>query len=309
MALLIKFITERIDWWRDELTRRLPDLELRVWPEVGDPKDIEFAAVWRMAPGMLKSLPNLRFIFSLGAGVDHVLLDPNLPQGVPICRVVDPYLTQRMSEYVALHALRYHRRQPEFDAQQALGQWKELYFPTAPERKVGVMGLGELGAAAALKLKALGFDVAGWTRGPKSVPGIENFHGPEGLKPFLARSEILVCLLPLTAETKGILNQDLFQHLPKGAALINAARGGHLVQEDLIPALDAGQLSYAALDVFTPEPLPGDHPFWRHPRITLSPHVASITDPRTVVQLIAENVRRWRAGEELLHRVDPKRGY
>jgi glyoxylate/hydroxypyruvate reductase A len=265
--------------------------------------------VWRMAPGMLKTLPNLRFIFSRGAGVDHLLLDPNLPQGVPICRVVDPYLTQRMSEYVALHVLRYHRRQPEFDAQQAQGKWHELYFPTAPERKVGIMGLGELGSAAAQALKSLGFDVAGWTRSAKSVSGIENFHGPEGLEAFLARSEILVCLLPLTSETKGILNADLFRRLPKGAVIINAARGGHLVQDDLIPALDSGALSYAALDVFTPEPLPADHPFWRDPRITLSPHVASITDPRTVVQLIAENVRRWRAGEALLHLVDVKRGY
>jgi glyoxylate/hydroxypyruvate reductase A len=309
MALLIKFIPERMDWWRDELKKRLPDLELRVWPEIGDPAEIEFAAVWRMKAGTLKSLPNLRFIFSLGAGVDHVLLDPDLPEGVPICRVVDPYLTQRMSEYVTLHVLRYHRRQPEFDAQQVRGEWRELYFPTAPERQVGILGLGELGSDAASKLKALGFDVAGWTRTPKSLPGIANFHGPEGLGPFLARSEILVCLLPLTAETRGILSQDLFQRLPKGAALINCARGGHLIEADLIPALDAGTLSYATLDVFTPEPLIPDHPFWRHPRITVSPHVASITDPRTVVQLIAENVKRFRAGEPLLHRVDVKRGY
>jgi len=309
MALLIKFIPERMDWWREELGKRLPDLELRVWPEIGDPAEIEFAAVWRAKAGMLKSLPNLRFIFSLGAGVDHVLLDPDLPQGVPICRVVDPYLTQRMSEYVALHVLRYHRRQPEFDAQQMRGEWKELYFPTAPERKIGIMGLGELGADATAKLKALGFDVAGWTRSPKSLPGVANFHGPEGLGPFLARSEILVCLLPLTAETRGILSKSLFARLPKGAALINCARGAHLVEADLIPALESGQLSYATLDVFSPEPLAPNHPFWRHPRITVSPHVASITDPRTVVQLIAENVRRYRAGEPLLHLVDVKRGY
>ncbi|HUC63499.1 MAG TPA: glyoxylate/hydroxypyruvate reductase A, partial [Alphaproteobacteria bacterium] len=293
----------------EELGKRLPDLELRVWPEIGDPAEIEFAAVWRAKAGMLKSLPNLRFIFSLGAGVDHVLLDPDLPQGVPICRVVDPYLTQRMSEYVALHVLRYHRRQPEFDAQQMRGEWKELYFPTAPERKIGIMGLGELGADAAAKLKALGFDVAGWTRSPKTLPGVASFHGPEGLGPFLARSEILVCLLPLTAETRGILSKALFARLPKGAALINCARGAHLVEGDLIPALESGQLSYATLDVFTPEPLAPNHPFWRHPRITVSPHVASITDPRTVVQLIAENVRRYRAGEPLLHLVDVKRGY
>lgn len=309
MALLFKFLTHRIEWWRKELAQRLPDVELRFWPEVGDPRDIEFAVVWQIEAGVLKTFPNLRFIFSLGAGVDHLLADPDLPKGVPICRVVDRNLTRRMTEYVLLHTLRFHRRQPEYDAQQRRSEWRELYAPTAQERRVGIMGLGELGSDAARKLAAIGFRVAGWSRTAKRIKGIESFDGAAALDQFLARSEILICLLPLTPETDGVLNAALFAKLPKGACLINAARGGHLVEEDLLEALESGQIAYAALDVFHTEPLPPEHPFWRHPRITVSPHVASITDPRTVADLIVENVRRCQAGRPLLHVVDPEVGY
>lgn len=309
MALLFKFLTHRIEWWRKELTQRLPDIELRFWPEVGDPRDIEFAVVWQIDPGVLKTFPNLRFIFSLGAGVDHLLTDPDLPKGVLICRVVDRNLTQRMTEYVLLHTLRFHRRQPEYDDQQRRSEWRELYMPTAQERRVGIMGLGELGSDAARKLAAVGFSVAGWSRTRKSIEGVESFTGAVELEQFLARSEILICLLPLTPQTDGILNAALFAKLPRGSCLINAARGGHLVEEDLLEALESGQIAYAALDAFHTEPLPREHLFWRHPRITVSPHVASITDPRTVAELIVENVRRWQAGKPLLHLVDPKVGY
>lgn len=309
MALLFKSDTDRVDWWKAELGQRMPDLEVRVWPEAGDPKDIEFALVWNMKPGVLATFPNLRAIFSLGAGVDHLFKDPALPKQIPICRVVDPYLTQRMTEYVVLHALRYHRRQPELEALQREARWDELYAPTAQERGVGIMGLGELGADAARKLSILGFKVAGWSRTPKAIEGIESFHGEAGLGPFLARTEILVCLLPLTPRTEGILDKSLFARLPKGAALINAARGRHLVEADLLGALESGQVSYAALDVFHKEPLPPEHPFWRHPRIAISPHIASITDPRTVADLVADNVRRYRSGQPLLHVVDPEVGY
>ncbi|MFI5021725.1 MAG: 2-hydroxyacid dehydrogenase [Alphaproteobacteria bacterium] len=228
---------------------------------------------------------------------------------MPICRAVDEFLTLRMSEYVALHVLRYHRRQPELEELQRRGEWKELYTPTASERAVGIMGLGALGANAARALAGLGFKVAGWSRTPKRLEGVESFHGAAGLAPFLARSEILVCLLPLTRATEGILRATLFAGLPKGAALINAARGKHLVEADLLAALASSQLAYAALDVYQTEPLPPEHPFWRHPRITLSPHIASITDPRTTAALVAENVRRYRAGEPLLYTVDAELGY
>ncbi|HUI18878.1 MAG TPA: glyoxylate/hydroxypyruvate reductase A [Alphaproteobacteria bacterium] len=309
MALLFKSDSDRVDWWRRELKERMPDMEVRFWPEVGNPAEIEFALVWNMPHGALARFPHLRAIFSLGAGVDHLFADPTLPRQVPICRVVDKLLTQRMTEYVVLHVLRYHRRQPELEELQRRGEWNELYSPTAGERRVGIMGLGELGADAARHLAALGFKVAGWSRSPKALAGIESFHGSAGRAAFLAGCEILVCLLPLTRETEGILDKALFAGLPKGAVLINAARGKHLVEADLLAALASGQLAYAALDVFHQEPLPPAHPFWRHPRITLSPHIASLTDPRTISATVAENVRRQRAGEPLLYVVDAELGY
>ncbi len=309
MALL--FISNSDDpvWWAKELETRLPGMELRVWPDMGDPREIDYALAWRPPAGLLKRLPNLRLIASLGAGVDHLFGDPELPRAVPVCRLVDPYLTQRMSEYVALHVLRYHRRLPELEVLQREARWGELYTPTAGERGVAIMGLGELGAAAAEKLAGLGFRVAGWSRRPKRIAAVESFAGESGLDAFLARSEILVCLLPLTPETANILGRRLFERLPRGAALINAARGGHLVEEDLLAALAAGRLAYATLDVFREEPLPASHPFWRHPRITVTPHCASVTDPRSAADLVAENIRRVKAGEPLLHRVDPTVGY
>ena len=309
MALLFRSEGGRNEWWKAELGRRLPDVELRFWPDVGVPEDIEFALVWNMPHGQLATFPNLRVIFSLGAGVDHLYADPALPKGVPICRLVDKYLTQRMTEYVTLHVLRYHRRQPELEALQRERKWDELWTPTAAERSVGIMGLGALGADAARALVALGFRVLGWSRTAKTLPGVESFHGSDGLGPFLAQSQILVCLLPLTPRTENILDRRLFALLPEGAVLINVARGRHLVEADLLAALDGGRLAYAALDVYRTEPLPPEHPFWRHPKIALSPHNASATDPRTTAEVVAENVRRCRAGEPLLYRVNEAEGY
>jgi glyoxylate/hydroxypyruvate reductase len=309
MALLFISDVDRPDWWAKELNARLPGMELRFWPEMGDAAEIDYVLAWRPPHGLLKSLPRLRLIASLGAGVDHLFSDPELPLHVPVCRVVDPNLTQRMSEYVALHVLRYHRRLPELEALQREARWKDVYSPTAPERGVGVMGLGELGADVARRLAGLGFRVAGWTRSAKKLEGIACFTGEAGLGGFLAQSEILVCLLPLTPRTEGILSRALFDRLPEGTALINVARGGHLVDEDLLAALATGRLAYATLDVFREEPLPREHPFWRHPRITVTPHNASVADPRSAADLVAENIRRVETGRPLLHRVDPAVGY
>ncbi len=309
MALLFKSEIDRADWWAAELAKLEPELEVRVWPDVGDPADIEFALVWMHEPGSLKAFPNLKGIFSLGAGVDHIFRDPDLPPGVPITRVVDPDLTDRMTEYVLLHVLRYHRQQPAYDAQQARGEWRELHQPAAHDRRVGVMGLGVLGRDAAGRLADLGFRVAGWSRSAKEIEGVETFHGRDGLDAFLARTDILVCLLPLTPATEDILDARLFARLPEGAYLINAARGRHLVEEDLLAALDSGRIAGATLDVFRREPLPPEHPFWRHPKVTVTPHIASITDPRSVARQVVENIHRLRAGRPPLHRVDPAAGY
>ena len=310
MTLLIIAPDERPDWWQREFARVAPNLEVRAWPNVGEAADIDYALAWKPPAGELAKLPNLKAILSMGAGIDHIIVDPTVPE-VPMTRVVDPYLTSGMTEYVLLHVLRYHRNQPVFDAQQRQHVWDDRAreLRQADERGVGIMGLGVLGRDAAAKLIGLGFDVAGWSRSAKKLPGIVCFHGPDGLASFLARTEILVCLLPLTPETADILNRETLAELPQGAYLINAARGRHVVDADLLDALASGRLAHATLDVFREEPLPAGHAFWDHPQITVSPHNASITDPRSVVRQVVENIRRFDAGEPPLYPVDRAAGY
>jgi glyoxylate/hydroxypyruvate reductase A len=309
MAILFRSTPAAVARWRPLFVHLMPEHEIRYWPEIGDRAAIEYALVWQPEPGLLASLPNLKLIVGLGAGVDHVLGDPLLPTGVPIVRLVDPYMTDAMSEYVVLSVLRLHRQDLDYLAQQRARVWAEREQKNAAERPVGILGFGTLGQDAGRKLKALGFDVAGWSRGTKAIPGFATFAGPTGLEAMLARSEILVCLLPLTARTTGILSAAAFAGLPRGAGLVNAGRGAHLVEADLIPALDAGQLSGAVLDVVGAEPLPGDHPFWRHPRIILTPHIAAETHPPTAALIIREAIRRCEAGLPAENQVDPARGY
>jgi glyoxylate/hydroxypyruvate reductase len=309
MALLFRSTVDSAARWRSQLTRLTHELDVRVWPEIGDPTEIDYALVWRPETGFLASLPSLKLILSLGAGVDHLLGDPQLPRHIPIVRLVDPHMTDAMSEYVILQVLRLHRRDLDYRAQQEAGIWRELDQQNAAEQRVGILGLGELGQDAAKKLKALGFDVAGWSRSQKGLPGVTSFAGAAGFAPLLSRSEILICLLPLTTETEGILNASTLALLPRGAALVNAARGAHLVEEDLLAALASGQVSAAVLDVFREEPLPADHPFWRHPRVILTPHVAAFTNPTTAAPIILDNIRRFEDGRPLLNRVDLARGY
>ena len=309
MALLFRSTVDSAARWQQALVELAGDLDMRVWPDIGDPAEIDYALVWRPEPGLLASLPKLRLILSLGAGIDHILSDPLLPHDVPIVRLVDPYLTDAMSEYVALQVLRLHRRDLDYQAQQQSGIWRELAQKNAGERPVGILGFGEIGRAAGRKLTALGFPVAGWSRAEKAIAGFRTYAGAEGLEQLLAGSEILVCLLPLTAATEGILCARLFAALPRGAGLVNAGRGSHLVEDDLIPALDSGQLSGAALDVFREEPLPPDHPFWHHPRILVTPHIAGITNPRTAAAIVLDNIRRFEAGRPLRNEVDRAQGY
>jgi glyoxylate/hydroxypyruvate reductase A len=295
--------------WRPHLATAFAERGIRYWPEPGDVAAIEYALVWQPKPGLLASLPNLKLVASLAAGVDHILRDPALPAGVPIMRLVDPYMTQAMTEYVVLQVLRLHRRDIDYRAQQTAAEWREHGQKNASERTVGILGFGQLGQDAGRKLQAIGFDIAGWSRSPKEVPGFTTFAGAAGLDALLARSEILVSLLPSTAETEGILDAGLFARLPRGASLINAGRGRHLVEDDLLAALESGQLSAAALDVFREEPLPPSHPFWRHPRIIVTPHVAAETNPPTAVQIIAKAIGDFEAGLPVNNLVDLDRGY
>jgi glyoxylate/hydroxypyruvate reductase A len=309
MAIVLKCGRDEEAQWRRELNRLLPDLEVRPWSDPGDPDDIEFALVWKPDAGGLKRFANLRAIFSLGAGVDHIMDDADLPPGVPVVRLIDAELIRQMSEYVVLSVLYLHRRMPAYAAAQRDGLWRPLPAPDTRSRGIGILGLGVLGSEAADKLRPFGFPLLGWSRRPKEIEGITCFHGTDGLTPFLAETGILVCLLALTPETKGILDAKTFAALPAGAGVINCARGGHLIDGDLIEALDSGHLSGAVLDVFDPEPLPEDHPFWRHPKITLTPHVASITLVPSAATGIAGDIRRMRKGEAPLAMVDPKTGY
>lgn len=296
--------------WKRRLEALDPSIEVRLWPDPGSLDGIEAALVWKPPAGLLATLPRLRLVLSLGMGVDHVFADPALPKGVPVVRLVDPDLVNRMSEYCALAVLRYHRNADAYDAFQRARQWKALpNEPAGASRGVGILGLGEIGRDLAAKLAPFGFRLAGWSRTPKLVPGVESYHGAEGFKPFLARSEIAVCLLPLTPETEGILNAAAFAALPKGAIVVNAARGGHVVDADLLAALDGGHVAAAQLDVFRQEPLPPEHPFWAHPKVRITPHNAGLTNPETAAAQIVENLRRLRAGERLLNVVDPARGY
>jgi len=309
MAVLFFSTGDSAEEWKAELAKHLPELELRVWPEIGDLREIDAAIVWRPPPGLLASLVNLKLIAVLGAGVDSLFADPTLPAAAPVVRLVDSYMTVAMSEYVLFQVLRLHRQDFAYIRQQQAREWRQLPQPNAAERRVGVLGLGVLGSDAALKLKVLGFDIAGWSRSEKRLRGIPTFHGAKGLSALLGRSEILVCLLPLTAATTGILDRRLFAQLPRGAAIINCARGRHLVEADLIEALASGQLSAAVLDVFADEPLPPDHPFWVHPQIAVTPHVAAVTHAPTAAAVVAENLRRVVQGKPLLHRVDPSERY
>jgi glyoxylate/hydroxypyruvate reductase A len=309
LALLFLSDSDDPEAWRAALTKRLPGLDMRVWPEAGDAADIDAALVWNHPRGALKPFPNLRAVLSLGAGVNHILDDPALPAHVPVARIVDPALASGMAEYASLAVLRYHRNFDVYDKFQRERRWKRLPIPVTARRRVGVLGLGEIGTACARAIQALGFPVAGWSRTPKSLDGIASYAGADGLAAFLAATDILVCVLPLTAETRGLINRATLAALPGGAFVINIARGAHVVDADLIAALDSGHIAGATLDVFADEPLPRDHPFWLHPKVTVTPHIAALTNPDTAADGVADNLRRLAEGRPLLHLVDRARGY
>jgi glyoxylate/hydroxypyruvate reductase A len=276
---------------------------------VGRPEDIDYALVWQPPPGLLARLPNLGAIFSVGAGIDHLASDPELPRHIPLVRMVEPGLSEGMSEFVTMHVLLHHRFFLDYQAQQRAHVWEEIQQLPAAERRVGILGLGALGMECVEKLRPFGFQLFGWSRVPKVVSGVTCFHGPEGLRQMLPQSDILVCLLPLTPETRNLLDKQVFAALPKGATFINAARGGQQVEQDLLDALASGQLGGASLDVFQQEPLPVSSPFWDHPRVLLTPHVAAMTMAPTAVAQVLANIGRFERGEPLQNTVDLERGY
>jgi glyoxylate/hydroxypyruvate reductase A len=274
------------------------------------PDEIDCVVSFRPPHGLLRSLPNLRCALSLGAGVDGFLSDPEYPQHVPLVRFVDPTLSQEMAQFVVMHVLLQHRRQRFFDDAQAAGEWRQIMLPRRTEdTRVGILGMGEIGGVCAGHLVRLGFSVRGWSRSGRAIEGVNSFAGEAEREAFLAGADILVCLLPLTPDTRGILGARLFARLPQGAFVINVARGGHLVDEDLIAALESGHLSGAVLDVFHTEPLPASSPLWRHPKVVVTPHIAAITDPAAGVASVLESLRRLESGEPFINVVDTARGY
>lgn len=308
MTLLANIDTARGVKLRNILAGLLPGQKVVLADEAYDPATIRHLLTWKI-PDNMAQLTALEVVFSVGAGVDQ-FTGIRLPDGVKLVRLVAPGMVAMMQEYVTFATLGLHRDLPAYIAQQQAQVWKMASVPPpASARRVGVMGLGELGTGALTALKPFGFALAGWARSPHAIDGVECFHGADGLGAFLARTDLLICLLPLTPQTEGILNAALFSQLPQGAALVHVGRGKQLNHDDLTAALNARQISAAVLDVVHPEPLPQDHPFWTDPRIILTPHIACITQVETLAPAIAANLSRHAQGEPMQGEVALERGY
>lgn len=300
--------TERGERWAELFEREAPTLDFRLWPDVGDPADVHYLATWQPPERLAERFPNLKLLFSTGAGVDQFDLAA-LPPSVQLVRMVEPGIVQGMVEYVLHAVLDLHRDRPAYRRQQAEALWRPLPVRTAAQCRVGVLGLGSLGQAVLTALRGLGFDCAGWSRSPRSIDGVQCFAGEAERARFLRRTDILVCLLPLTDATHGFLNQALFDALPRGASLVHVGRGPQLVGADLLRALAEGRLGEAVLDVTDPEPLPADDPLWRHPRVQITPHIASATQPDSSAAVVLDNLRRFEVGLPLRGLVDRNKGY
>ena len=312
--LLVALSGWNVGQWVERLQKKMPGREIVALGEPFDRRAVHYAVSWKHPTGSLANLPNLSAIFSLGAGVDFLFNDDRLPD-VPIYRVVDADLTNRMSEYVIMHCLMLLRQTRRYDAQQKEKLWDDDRFqPAASDVRVGIMGMGELGQDAARKLRMMGFQVAGWSRTPKQIDGVTTYSGDTGLQEFLSRTDILVVLLPLTPQTRGIIDERLIRGLAQNGrlgkpALINAGRGGLQKEADILKTLNEGVLGHAVLDVFETEPLPRDSLLWTHPLVTVTPHNAAMSDPDAIGALVARQIAKMEAGQEPDYRVDRARAY
>ncbi len=306
MSIALIIPDRKLDAVVAALQQQLPDTPLQIWPELTDPAAVEFAVVWRQPPGALNNLPNLKALQSFGAGVDSILTDPTLPD-LPLARIVDPHLTQSMLDYLQTVVSYYRLRFDEFGAQQRQCQWK----PRSARKlqQICVLGLGELGAATAQHFARQGYKVTGWSARPKQLAEVNCFDGDSGFQSAVAGADVLICLLPLTAQTENLLNDERLSMCKRGAILVNVARGAVIDDDALLAALASGQLAAACLDVFRTEPLPAEHPFWQHEQLMLTPHISAVTNAQTAVAQIAENYRRVRCGQPMLNLTDRKRGY
>jgi glyoxylate/hydroxypyruvate reductase A len=308
MTILYKANPERGRQWAQFFADKAPDVPFRLWPDIGDPAAVRYLAAWEPPADVTQTFPNLEVIFSTGAGIDQFDLS-GVPPHIAVVRMTEPGIVEGMVEYVTQSVLTIHRDLFDYAALQREGVWREMPVRAASTRRVGVLGLGMLGTAVLRTLNLFGFRCAGWSRSAHEIEGVECFAGADSFDAFLARTDILVCLLPLTDATRGLIDKRVFDRLPKGASFINVGRGPHVVQQDLLDALNSGHLHAAILDVTDPEPLPREHAFWTHPRVRLTPHIASATRPETAVDVVLDNLRRHRAGLPLIGAIDRTRGY
>ncbi len=311
MALLIVNLDKAIgnaQAWLDTFAEQIPDLEIRIWPDVGEVKEVEYLAFMRPDFDLLPAFPNLKAMFSRSAGVEAFVDHPKLPK-VPLGKVEPPGGDPMMTEYVIMHVLRLHRDMPAYQAAQANREWRRASITRPEQRRIGFLGYGMMATAPALILQSLGFKVSAWVRSPRQAAEVPIFHGSDQLASFLGQTDIAVCLLPLTPETEGIFCTRTFAMMPRGAMLVNVGRGKHVVEKDLIAALDSGQLSYAALDALWPEPLPPESPLWLHPKVTVMPHVARRPTVAQLATEIVANIRNLEAGGHLLQEINYTRGY
>ncbi len=311
MALLIINLDKVIgsaQAFREAFAELIPGLPLRFWPDVGAVEDIEYLAFMHPDLNQFPAFPNLKAMFSRAAGVEDIVRHPKLPK-VPLGKVEPPGGDPMMTEYTVMHVLRLHRDMPGYQAAQARREWRRVPIVRPEQRRVGFLGFGMMAKAPALVLQSLGFKVSAWVRSPRQEAEVKLFHGADQLEAFLRQTDIAVCLLPLTPSTEGIFCARTFAMMPRGAMLVNIGRGKHVVDADLIAALDSGQLSYAALDALHPEPLPQDSPLWLHPKVTIMPHVARRPTVRQLVTEVAANIRSLKAGGRLLQEVDVAEGY
>jgi glyoxylate/hydroxypyruvate reductase A len=311
MALLIINLDKIIGSaraFREAFEEKVPGLPIRFWPDVGELKDIEYLAFMHPDFDQLPAFPNLKAMFSRSAGVEGIVQHPKLPK-VPLGKVEPPGGDPMMTEYVVMHVLRLHRDMPAYQAAQAKREWRRVPIVRPEQRRVGFLGFGMMATAPALVLQSLGFKVSAWVRSPRPAAEVPLFHGRDQLEAFLGQTDVAVCLLPLTPETEGIFCARTFAMMPKDGMLVNVGRGKHVVNDDLIAALDSGQLSYAALDALWPEPLPPESPLWLHPRVTIMPHVARRPTVDQLVTEVAANLRSLKAGGRLLQAIDVTRRY
>lgn len=309
MTFLANMDRARGEVLRDRFTKILPDLDVVLADEPFDKSSVRYMLTWNVPEDIKTAWPALEVIFVLGAGADHFNMS-EVPDGVPVVRLVSEEHAAMMQEYVTMSVLALHRDLPGYIDQQRRQVWGQVSVPPMPaERRIGVMGLGNLGQGALRALAPFGFALSGWARSPRDIDGVTTFHGTDGLASFLNQTDILICLLPLTAETKNILNQNLFDQLPQGAALVHVGRGQQLDHHSLIHALDSGKLRAAVIDVTEPEPLPAGHPFWTDPRIILTPHIACITRIEACIPVVSDNIERHCNGQKLRGVIDPQLGY